>query len=534
MPIAHRARLVVTGLIVASFVLVAPPARARVRAGEAAFAAAAHILYDDAPVWLFPGPIRGEPIGVSALGAAKHGNAFTVTLRQILGPDAGEDVTTRIAFFPPGGKGWGLEWQNGDTTAAIVTQKTAGTADGLPTWTDPGRELELQVDGDTVRFTLPRRVLDPAGVDLSDLTGTQIQHQETRADGSVIFQGSPIVAFGALIGSSPQVLLPAVGIPYDAASHAQTWVHVDMCPDCKPAPRVTVTDPDLEQRVQELEATTTHKKISVTLARWVVKANGWDVDEVRSFAGTWNANADPLTDLATFDGALCNVVEKICQLISGNDHEATDAGQGTLDTNQVGRRIDFTINGLAPQVLPGRESYQFLVKLPDGTSGAVWSPWLNVVSPPGVVTPTSAEGFYLDATTLENFGYTVDASKLSTITDANQLPVGDTTRSTYATNRFVAELMNFYTKPDSTDFASQSVDVFKDEAGTGRRPRVPRLPGQEQHDREVIEEGGGTKPTVLQVTSGGTTTTTAYFDVGQPTRSSWCVANAADARPKRR
>jgi hypothetical protein len=337
---------------------------------------------------------------------------------------------------------------------------------------------------------------------------------------------------GALTGHGPKLQLPPVGITYDAGGHSQPWVVVPVCPDCA-GPEAAVT---LEERIAELEGTPTptrkRKRVSVTLSGWVVAdLDFWNVDEVRLYGDDAAEGDGPLTGFDEFNGAICDWEQGACKLFLGNDHDATITGDASLETKEAGRHIEFTIIGADFTAQSRREEYDLLVKSTTDptTSVAVRTPWVPVPTPElarGTVTSDDAEGFYLDVATAEKLGLAVDASQLTTITDANQLPVGDTTRSNYAANGFLAELLNFYripgvdannpsaASPGTTGFFSQSVDVFGDSAGRDNIHEY--LDGQVASATgvTVVQQGRGARPTILQTTSGGVTTTTAYFDAG--------------------
>ena len=525
MPIAGWARrAVVTGVIVVPLAIAAPataapPVATRVHGGSEHML---RILYDQAPAYVFmPDAMRMSSFITSELVGEQKGGVAKLTVTTHPVPDFTAEILSRLVFYPPNATPWGLEWKPGDRSADVVTQARAGTtgttADALPQWEASGARRPLVIKGNVTVVTLPAAFLHRAGVALPGFTGLQIQHQATLADGSPAFQGSPIGAWAALIGQDPRIPLSLWGLVYDPAGHAVEWVVARA-----PSP-MTVTDDDLAGRAKGLEAMTTGKHGVITSGSPLAEAGGDpSIDQIRAYAQEYREGQTLTFDL--YNGVICQVPSGPCDEFSGNDHSATVTGEASIETKQVGRRIDFTIVG-APFLNPRVAlAWDIVVRLDADTRVALRAPTVWEVLPRGLVDPAIARDFFLDASELEPYHLTVDASQLSTVTDANQLPVGDTTRANYAANGFLAEYLNFYTVPGvdannpaaapagKTAFFSQSSDVFNDAAGADNVHQYLESQVKNATNVDVLQKGSGPRPTILQNTSNGLTTTTAFWN----------------------
>jgi hypothetical protein len=519
---------VVAGMLLAACVVAVPPAAPSVRAGDIPGDRPLRYLLDDAPSFLFPDAIRGDPIEVDLLDAESGRDGYTLEVEPVVPADPTAAITIRVAFYPVRGKPWALQWDQGDTEAEVVKQQTASSAEtttqeALATYSGTGSTRQIVLDANIMRITLPIHFLNESHVKLPDLTGVQLQHLQAGSDGSVTFQGSPIVDWGALIGDRARIPLPPSGITYDAEGHSQPWNVVPACAgsDCAA---------DLEERVAELEATTVtkgNKRITVTISGWVVKNGGALIDEFREFAAGPQPEGTP-TVAQTYNGAICDWVMPQCQIISGNNHEATATGSATLVTDVTLRRIGVGVDNTVLFEPPGTIQYALLVKpTPDATSVALWTPFMPNRLPPGVVSPETAPGLFLDPDAAKPLGLRFDPTDVTTVRDVNQLPTDESTRATYDGAGFLGELLGFYTKPGvdennpsaappgTTVFFSQSVDVFRDHVGADFAHQYLDRRVESSTTAKVIRRASGTRPQVLQSTANGVTTTTGYWDVGR-------------------
>jgi hypothetical protein len=528
MSIVRRARVIAGALLTCTLVGAALAAPAG--AGTASSAdAPQRFLLDDAPAFAFPGATRGEPIAIDQLVASPGKDGFQLTLTPLAPPDATAPITTRVAFFPQTGNPWALEWKTNDTKATVVTPDRKGSAgtgtDALPTWKPTKFRRPLVLDGDVVHVALPVTFLHTAKVALPELSGVQVIHQQVRSDGSIVNQGSPLVEWGALLSPTAPSVLPPVGVAYDADGHSQPWNVVPTCSACAKPPVVTIRDDYLEGREQEVENTSDAKSGTIVVGPGVDLA-GYVFDQVRYFADDDPlVGSDAATTLQQYNGAICVFTTMMCDFITGNNHDAQVTGQGSFVTGVDGRKIDFTITGDAAIASSIRGQYSVLVKSSADatTSVATWTPWALAMPPRGLVTPDAARGWYLTAKAAKKVGLQVDESKLSTITDANQLPTSQQTRDTYNANGFLAEHLNFYTTPGvdannpsgappgTTAFFSQSVDVFND--ANGAQAVLAYLNDQVANGTglTVVQKGNGSTPEIIQRTDNGLTSTTAYW-----------------------
>jgi hypothetical protein len=319
-------------------------------------------LLDDAPEYVFPTGRRLAPLMVSELSAVdvKLGYKFNVDLVVPFAP-VDFPLMTRVVFYPPRHAPWAMEWDLGATDAKVVQQTSAGAPGtnltSLPGYQPTNDRVRLKTvspNETTVTLLMPMtRLYGTLTMD----TGIQLVHQFSGSNGIVGYQGSPIVALGALTGTGAQIPLPAFGITYLSDGAAQPWaVTPTQCHTC------TVGN------YEDLR----HLKLSTFGPLRLA-------DKLRVFSSPQQFESRPFgSGFPGYDGVACDVAPGTCQLFHGDAFEATITGQATVKAHQQGKRATFTFDRVPFLQQRGFVGGEVLWTMPSGAGDvAVWTPRLG-------------------------------------------------------------------------------------------------------------------------------------------------------------
>jgi hypothetical protein len=337
-------RLGVIGVSVAAVALPAQAVGATTRSGDLGNA---RFLLNDAPSFTFPGAGRLPPFVVNQLTAAKVEGGYQFQNVRIVDPPGDRPFTTRIAFYPPNGEPWGLQWAQGAEQAEVVEQTRPGTAgtgvEALPEYAPTKLTVPLVTMEREVELETTSRTLKKVGLELSADTAVQLAIQ-FELGGTTGYQGSPIVSLAALTGTGPQLAAPEYGITHVADGSSQPWAVVPARPVLKFDAGYRDAD------VEDFDLSLIYRK-QAAAAKALESLN-----EVRVFhtAAAFTDSSDgTLESFARYDGVVCRgyvpdtrtTGSLTCDLVHGDSYQVEVTGQTTVEVVRKGKRLKFVIEG---------------------------------------------------------------------------------------------------------------------------------------------------------------------------------------------